>query len=188
MTHKNLELSTLFSDTQIIPVMVVKDLESAVPIAEKLVAAGYKALEITLRTDCALEAVRAIRREVPTACVGVGTITNPAQFVKSYEAGAAFAVSPGATKDLYEISKKVPLPLLPGVATASEAMVAQARGYRYLKLFPAEAVGGIGLLKSLGGPLPDLRFCPTGGITAETAPDYLALKNVICVGGSWMVK
>lgn len=188
MTHKNLEFATLLADTQVIPVMVINDLDSAIPTAQKLVAAGYKTLEITLRTDCALDAVRAIRREVPEACVGVGTITDTAQFVKSYEAGAAFAVSPGATKDLYKIANKVPLPLLPGVATASEAMAAQARGYRYLKLFPAEAVGGINLLKSLGGPLPDLRFCPTGGITEETAPDYLALNNVVCVGGSWMAK
>lgn len=168
--------------------MVIKDLEDAVPTAEKLVASGYKTLEITLRTECALDAVRAIRREVPSACVGVGTITDPAQFVKSYEAGAAFAVSPGATTDLYKIADKVPLPLLPGVATATEAMIAQERDYRYLKLFPAEAVGGTNLLKSLGRPLPDLQFCPTGGITEKTAPDYLALQNVICVGGSWMMK
>ncbi|MEX0300184.1 MAG: bifunctional 4-hydroxy-2-oxoglutarate aldolase/2-dehydro-3-deoxy-phosphogluconate aldolase [Kordiimonas sp.] len=186
MKHKNLDFASLLSETKIIPVLVINDIENAVPTAEKLVSAGYKTLEVTLRTDCALEAIRAMRREVPEACVGVGTVTEPAQLVQSYEAGAAFAVSPGATDALYKIANKVPLPLLPGVSTASEAMAAQERGYRYLKLFPAEAVGGIKLLKSLGGPLPDLRFCPTGGITEKTAGDYLALKNVICVGGSWM--
>ncbi|NOZ43231.1 MAG: bifunctional 4-hydroxy-2-oxoglutarate aldolase/2-dehydro-3-deoxy-phosphogluconate aldolase [Alphaproteobacteria bacterium] len=169
------------------PVMVIRDLAEAVQMARDLVARGYKVLEITLRTDCALAAVMAIIAAVPEAVVGVGTVINAHQLGGAHEAGAAFAVSPGATDAIIAAADRIPVPLLPGVATASEAMRLQEIGYRYLKLFPAEASGGRALLKSLGGPLPDLMFCPTGGITAATAKDYLDLANVICVGGTWML-
>ena len=186
MSHQNLKFETLLADTTIIPVMVIKELAEAVPMARRLVSKGYSVLEITLRTDCALEAVKEIIAQVPGAIVGVGTVTNGEQLRAAHEAGAAFAVSPGTTDDLIEAAENIPLPLLPGIATASEAMKLRSRGYRYLKLFPAEAVGGRVLLKSLSGPLPDLIFCPTGGITADTSKDYLKLSNVTCVGGSWM--
>ena len=187
MSHQNLKFETMLAETTIIPVMVIKTLEEAVPMARDLVAKGYKVLEITLRTECALDAVKEIIAQVPEAIVGVGTVTDAEQLHASHAAGAAFAVSPGATDALIDAADEISLPLLPGISTASEAMKLRAKGYRYLKLFPAEAVGGRTLLKSLNGPLPDLMFCPTGGITAETAQDYLKLSNVVCVGGSWMM-
>lgn len=187
MGHQNLKFETLLADTDIIPVMVIKKIEDAVPMARDLIAKGCNVLEVTLRTDCALAAVKKIIQEVPEAVVGIGTVTDAEQFSDAYDAGVAFAVSPGATDELIKIADEIPLPLLPGVSTVSEAMKLRACGYRYMKLFPAEAVGGHAFLKSLSGPLPDLGFCPTGGITKDTAPNYLALPNVICVGGSWMI-
>lgn len=187
MTPANLKFETLLASPRVIPVMVINDLAQAVPMARKLVASGLTVLEITLRTECALEAVGQIIQQVPDAIVGVGTVTEPVQLRAAQEAGAVFAVSPGSTDALLDMAEEINFPLLPGVSTASEAMKLRARGYRYLKLFPAEAVGGRGLLKSLYGPLPDLMFCPTGGIDGTLAEDYLKLPNVICVGGSWMM-
>ncbi|WP_417624818.1 bifunctional 4-hydroxy-2-oxoglutarate aldolase/2-dehydro-3-deoxy-phosphogluconate aldolase [Paremcibacter congregatus] len=187
MSHQNLKFESLLAGTNVIPVMVIKDIAQAVPLARELVKSGMKVLEITLRTDCALAAIKEIIAHVPEAVVGVGTVTTPQQLRDAQAAGATFAVSPGSTDDLIAAADETGLPLLPGVATASEAMKLQALGYRYLKLFPAEAVGGRALLKSLQGPLPDLKFCPTGGITSDSAADYLALGNVVCVGGSWMI-
>lgn len=185
--HKNLELGEALSLAPVVPVMVIGNIDDAVPMAKALIAGGLKALEITLRTDCALEAVRRIAAEVEGGVVGVGTVNDADQFAAAHKAGAQFAVSPGATDELLAAADDIPLPYLPGVATPSEAMKLRSRGYRYLKLFPAEAVGGRNLLKSIGGPLPDIKFCPTGGITPQSAPEYLALSNVVCVGGSWML-
>jgi len=187
MSHQNLKFETLLAGTTVIPVMVIKTLPEAVPMARHLLAQGYRVLEITLRTDCALDAVQEIIKHVPEAIVGVGTVTDGQQLRQAHAMGAMFAVSPGSTDALIAAADEVALPLLPGVATASEAMKLRDKGYRFLKLFPAEAVGGRALLKSLKGPLPDLMFCPTGGIDASMAEDYLKLTNVICVGGSWMV-
>jgi 2-dehydro-3-deoxyphosphogluconate aldolase/(4S)-4-hydroxy-2-oxoglutarate aldolase len=145
-----------------------------------------RVLEITLRTPAALEAVRAIATRVESAIVGVGTITDPGDFAKAIDAGARFGVSPGLTPALIEAALASRLPLLPGVMTPSEIIAARAAGFRALKFYPAQQAGGIGMLKALAGPFPDVTFCPTGGITAATAPDFLALPNVACVGGSWL--
>lgn len=170
----------------VIPVVVIEELPQAVPLAKALVTGGMRVLEVTLRTPVALEAVRAIAREVPEAIVGVGTITRPKDFGEARAAGARFGVSPGATPALLDAAQASGLPLLPGVMTPSDVIAARAAGYRELKLFPAQQAGGIGMLKALAGPFPDVTFCPTGGVTAQSAPDYLALSNVACVGGSWL--
>ena len=170
----------------VIPVVVIEDARAAVPMARALVAGGVPAIEVTLRTAAALEAVRAIASEVEGAVVGVGTVLTQADLLAAYEAGARFAVSPGATARLLDAAEDIPLPLLPGVATASEAMALLERGYRHLKFFPAVPAGGARLLAAWAGPLPQLRFCPTGGISAASAADFLALPNVLCVGGSWL--
>lgn len=149
-------------------------------------AGGLPVLEITLRTPVALDAIRAIAAEVPEAIVGVGTVTRPAQFDEAATAGARFAVSPGLTPNLLSASRSWPIPLLPGVFSPSEAMAARDEGFLRLKLFPAEQAGGIGMLRALSGPLAELRFCPTEGIGAASFREYLALPNVICVGGSWV--
>ncbi|MGN2243486.1 bifunctional 4-hydroxy-2-oxoglutarate aldolase/2-dehydro-3-deoxy-phosphogluconate aldolase [Frateuria sp. GZRR33] len=170
----------------VIPVVVIEDARAAVPMARALVAGGVPAIEVTLRTAAALEAVRAIAAEVEGAMVGVGTVLGEADLRAAYEAGARFAVSPGATSRLLDAAADIPLPLLPGAATASEAMALLERGYRHLKFFPAVPAGGAKLLAAWAGPLPQLRFCPTGGISAATAAEFLALPNVLCVGGSWL--
>ena len=170
----------------VIPVLVIEDLARAVPLAQALAAGGMRVLEVTLRTSVALAAIRAIAREVPEVIVGVGTLTRPDEFAMARDAGACFGVSPGLTPALIEAARETNLPLLPGVMTPSEVMIARAAGFHQLKLFPAQPAGGIDLLKALAGPFPDVIFCPTGGISAETAPDYLALLNVGCVGGSWL--
>jgi len=170
----------------VIPVIVIEDLAAAVPLARALVAGGVRVLEVTLRTSAGLEAIAAIAREVPEAIVGVGTITQTQEFAQARDAGARFAVTPGLTPALIEAAHASSLPLLPGVMTPSEVVTAKAAGFRELKLFPAQQAGGIGMLKALRGPFPDVVFCPTGGISAATAPDFLALPNVACVGGSWL--
>lgn len=170
----------------VVAVVVVERLADAVPMARALVAGGVRAIEVTLRTPVALDAMRAIAAEVEGAHVGAGTVITPADFAAAERAGARFAVSPGATATLVAAAADAALPWLPGVATASEAMAALERGHRHLKLFPAEAAGGVALLRGLHGPLPGLRFCPTGGITPASAGNYLALPNVACVGGSWL--
>lgn len=172
----------------VIPVLVIDDLATGVRLAECLVESGLRVLEITLRTPVALDAVRAIRAALPEAIVGVGTVLDEEHIQDAGAAGAQFLVSPGSTPTLLDAAADSGIPLLPGAATASEAMRLLERGYRHLKFFPAEAAGGVALLRALAGPLPQLRFCPTGGITPEKAPHYLALPNVACIGGSWMAE
>jgi len=170
----------------VIPVIVIDALDRAVPLARALVAGGVRVLEVTLRTRVALQAVRAIVDEVEGALVGVGTITQPADFAAALDAGAVFGVSPGLTPELAAAARASKLPLLPGVMTPSDVIAARACGYHALKLFPAQQAGGVGMLRAMAGPFGDVSFCPTGGITAATASDYLALPNVACVGGSWL--
>ncbi len=170
----------------VVPVLVIDDLSTAVPLARALVAGGLKAIEITLRTPVALAAIRAVADEVEGAVAGAGTILNARQFDQAVKAGARFIVSPGTTLELLDAARSSPVPLLPGAATASEVMALREEGYTVLKFFPAEQAGGAAYLKSLSSPLAGTFFCPTGGITMGNARDYLALPNVICVGGSWV--
>jgi 2-dehydro-3-deoxyphosphogluconate aldolase/(4S)-4-hydroxy-2-oxoglutarate aldolase len=170
----------------VIPVIVIDELEHAVPLARALVAGGVRVLEVTLRTAAGLGAIEAIARDVPDAIVGVGTVTQPREFADALKAGARFAVTPGLTPALIDASRECSLPLLPGTMTPSDVIAARAAGYSQLKLFPAQQAGGVGMLKALGGPFPDVTFCPTGGVTASSAPEFLALPNVACVGGSWL--
>jgi len=170
----------------VIPVIVIQRLADAVPLAEALVEGGVKVLEITLRTPVALAAMEAIAKAVPGAIVGAGTVRSPADARSARDAGCTFAVSPGYTGEIGAACREIGLPLLPGVATGSEVMAANADGLHFLKFFPATAAGGIPMLKALAGPFPDVMFCPTGGITAETAPQFLALPNVKVCGGSWL--
>jgi 2-dehydro-3-deoxyphosphogluconate aldolase/(4S)-4-hydroxy-2-oxoglutarate aldolase len=179
-------LEAMLLAAPVIPVVIIDALSQAVPLARALVAGGLPVIEITLRTQAGLEAIRAIAAEVPDAIVGAGTVLDAAQLAAVTQAGARFAVSPGATANLLAAANGE-IALLPGIATASEAMALIERGYRFAKLFPAEPSGGAAWLKAIASPLPQLRFCPTGGITLESAPRYLKLPNVICVGGSWMV-
>ena len=170
----------------VIPVIVLQTAEEAVPLAEALLAGGVRVLEITLRTPAALPGMEAIARALPEAIVGAGTIRSPADARAARNAGCVFGVSPGYTAAVGTACREAGLPLLPGVATASEVMAAQADGLDFLKFFPATAAGGIPMLKALAGPFPDVVFCPTGGITPATAPDFLALPNVVVCGGSWL--
>jgi len=170
----------------VLPVVAVDSTSDAVSIARALVAGGLPAIELTLRTSVALDAIRAIVAEVPEILVGVGTIVRPGQAALAQKAGAKFLVSPGTTGSLLHAMQDTGLPFLPGTATVSEVLAALEAGITDLKFFPAEASGGATFLKSVSGPVPTARFCPTGGITAATAPSYLALPNVGCVGGSWL--
>lgn len=171
----------------VMPVVVLENANDAVPLARALVAGGLPAIEVTLRTPAALSAIRAIADEVPEAVVGAGTVVTPKNAAEAVAAGARFLVSPGATPALLDAMEASGAPFLPGVSTASEAMALLEREVNEMKFFPAEASGGAAALKALAGPLPQARFCPTGGITLATAATYLALANVGCVGGSWMV-
>ncbi|MDH6628692.1 2-dehydro-3-deoxyphosphogluconate aldolase/(4S)-4-hydroxy-2-oxoglutarate aldolase [Streptomyces sp. LBL] len=171
----------------VIPVVVVEDAADAVPLARALVAGGLPAIEVTLRTPAALDAARAIVAEVPDAVVGVGTVITPAQVTEAVAAGARFLVSPGWTDVLLDAMRESGVPFLPGVSTTSEVVALLERGVREMKFFPAEAAGGTAYLKALAGPLPQARFCPTGGVGPGNAPEYLALPNVGCVGGTWML-
>ena len=170
----------------VIPVLTIERVADAVPLARALVKGGLPVLEVTLRTDAALEALRLIAAEVPGAVVGAGTVLNAAQLEQTNRAGAQFAVSPGCTPALAQAVKASGMPFLPGVQTVSEAMALMEQGFRVLKFFPADMSGGLGWLKAVAAPLAGLRFCPTGGVNAETASAYLALGNVACVGGSWV--
>ena len=169
----------------VVPVLVLDDLTHAKPLAQALVAGGLPALEVTLRTACALDAIRAMS-EVPGGVVGAGTLLTPTDVKAAKAAGAKFGVSPGATQRLLDACAEYDLPLLPGAATASEVMALLEMGYTVQKFFPAEQAGGAAYLKSIGSPIPQVKFCPTGGISLKIAPDYLALKNILCVGGSWV--
>ena len=179
-------LDTLAQHGPVIPVIVIERLQDAVPLAQALVAGGVKVLEVTLRTAAALPAMEAIAKAVPEAVLGAGTLRTAADAVAAKNAGCVFGVSPGFTERLSAACHDVDLPLLPGVASASEVMRANDAGHRFLKLFPATAVGGVALLKGLAGPFPDVTFCPTGGISLKTAPEFLGLPNVRVCGGSWL--
>lgn len=170
----------------IIPVIVIDDADDAVPLARALVAGGLSALEVTLRTSAAPAAIEAIAKHVPEAAVGAGTLRVPSDARMAKDAGATFAVSPGYTREMVQACRDADLPLLPGVATASELMMGYADGIRFFKFFPAVVAGGVPALKALSGPFPDVRFCPTGGITEATAPDFLALPGVPVCGGTWL--
>ena len=177
----------VMQDAPVIPVIVLNDLAHAVPMARALVAGGIRMLEVTLRTPLALACMEAIARDVPEAVLGAGTVRSAADAQAALNAGARFAVSPGYTSALGQACRALGLPLLPGVATGGEIMQAQADGYQQLKFFPALQAGGLAMLKAWSGPFFDVDFCPTGGLTPENAPQFLALPNVRCVGGSWLV-
>ena len=177
----------VMQDAPVIPVIVLNDVAYAVPMARALVAGGIRMLEVTLRTSQALACIEAIAKEVPEAIVGAGTVRNAADAKAAANAGAKFAVSPGYTPSVGQACRDVGLSLLPGVATGSEIMMAQEDGYTELKFFPAMQAGGSAMLKAWGGPFFDVRFCPTGGVTAQNASEFLSLPNVACVGGSWLV-
>ncbi|MDT8449593.1 MAG: bifunctional 4-hydroxy-2-oxoglutarate aldolase/2-dehydro-3-deoxy-phosphogluconate aldolase [Wenzhouxiangellaceae bacterium] len=179
-------IDELLGKAPVVPVLTVHDAETAEPLARALVEAGLPVLEVTLRTDAAIEAIRRMRG-VDGAIVGAGTILSAADLERAVAAGAEFAIAPGCTPVLYAAAAESPVPFIPAVATASEVMAGLERGWRRFKFFPAEAAGGLAALRSLAGPFADVRFCPTGGIDSGNAADYLALPNVITVGGSWMV-
>jgi len=180
------DIREIMAMSTVIPVLTIQHLEHAVPLAEALLRGGLRVLEVTLRTSCALEAIRAMRAAVPDAIVGGGTLTRPRDFSACAAAGAQFGVTPGLTAQLIAAAAKSGLPLLPGIMTPGELIAARAAGFDACMLFPAQQAGGVGMLKALGGPFPDQVFCPTGGVTRANAVEYLALPNVLCVGGSWI--
>lgn len=188
MPNKFQSLIEHYSPNQkpVLPVIVIKDLAEAVPLAQTLVANGVNFLEITLRTEHGLAAIKQIKEAVPEACVGAGTVINERQFELCLDAGAEFLISPGITPSLAKYSEDSPVPYLPGIASASELMVALEHGLEELKFFPAEQAGGVNMLKALSAPFADVKFCPTGGINEEKSKDYLALDCVMAVGGSWV--
>jgi 2-dehydro-3-deoxyphosphogluconate aldolase/(4S)-4-hydroxy-2-oxoglutarate aldolase len=181
-----MDIAAIAARAPVIPVLTIDRLADAVPLARALVKGGLSVLEITFRTGVAIEALAAVAREVPEAVVGAGTVLDEAQLRQAMEAGARFGVSPGCTTALAKAVKASGLPFLPGIQTVSEALALREQGFRLLKFFPADAAGGTAWLKAVAAPLAGLRFCPTGGIGIETAPAYLALPNVACVGGSWV--
>ncbi|WP_129141155.1 bifunctional 4-hydroxy-2-oxoglutarate aldolase/2-dehydro-3-deoxy-phosphogluconate aldolase [Modicisalibacter coralii] len=180
------EIDSICQKAEVIPVLTIERLEDAVPLGRALVEGGLPVLEITLRTDCALDAIARMREALPGASIGAGTVLTPAQYRQAEQLGVDFVVTPGATDALYRHGVSSPVPMLPGVATVSELMAGWQYGYRRFKFFPAEASGGAAAIKAFGGPIPEARFCPTGGITPDNAEDYLKLPNVMCVGGSWV--
>lgn len=179
-------LEAILIPARIVPVLTIDRVEDGVPLARALVAGGVNVLEVTFRTEAAADAAKAIVAEVPDAIVGMGTVLNGDDLRRATNLGARFAVSPGATAELLDAATTSDLPLLPGIATASELMQAQARGFNLVKFFPAEQSGGIPMLRALAGPFPHTRFCPTGGVSAANAATWLAEPNVVCVGGSWL--
>ena len=186
MGDKTEKLLSTLKLQPVVPVLIIEDAKTAVPLARALVAGGLKAIEITLRTEAALEAVRLVAQEVEGAVVGAGTILNAAHYAAAVDAGSQFIVSPGTTQELLDVARQSDIPLLPGAATASEVMALREEGYKVLKFFPAEQAGGAAYLKALSSPLAGTLFCPTGGISLKNARDYLSLPNVVCVGGSWV--
>jgi len=179
-------IKDIMAISPIVPVMVINNVEHAVPLAHALVKGGLKVLEITLRTPAALESIRRIRAEVPEAIVGAGTIINIETLNKAIDAGAEFIVSPGTTDKMIDAALATGIPLLPGIANPSQAMCLLEKGITEMKFFPAEAAGGIPMLKSIGAPIPQISFCPTGGVSQKNVKEYYNLSNVACVGGSWM--
>lgn len=186
MKSKNERLEAILGLAPVIPVVQFDDVEDAVNTSRALVAGGLPVIEITLRTPVALNCIKAVAKQVEGAIVGAGTVLTRQLMMDCLEVGAQFLVSPGATQELLDTVKKIDVPLMPGIATPSEAMGMIAEGLGYVKFFPAERAGGVPYLKDMGAVFPNLKFCPTGGMTAEKAPDYLALNNVVCVGGSWV--
>jgi 2-dehydro-3-deoxyphosphogluconate aldolase/(4S)-4-hydroxy-2-oxoglutarate aldolase len=186
MPQDTARIEAVMTAAPVIPVLIVEDPAAAVPMAQALVRGGLPAIEITLRTPRALEAIKAVADNVEGAIPGAGTVLDAAQYEAAVKAGAKFIVSPGATPKLLDAAENFDVPLLPGAATSSEVMALIERGYLRLKFFPAEQAGGASYLKSLSSPLAQVKFCPTGGITLEKAPGYLSLPNVLCVGGSWI--
>jgi 2-dehydro-3-deoxyphosphogluconate aldolase/(4S)-4-hydroxy-2-oxoglutarate aldolase len=186
MTQKTNRLLPVLEGQPVIPVLKITRLADAVPLATALVKGGLPAVEITLRTPDALDAIRLVAAEVEGAIAGAGTVLNARQFAQASSAGSQFIVSPGITQELLDAARQGEVPLLPGAVTPSEIMAAREEGYSVLKFFPAEQAGGISYLKALASPLASMRFCPTGGISEKNARDYLALPNVICIGGSWV--
>jgi 2-dehydro-3-deoxyphosphogluconate aldolase / (4S)-4-hydroxy-2-oxoglutarate aldolase len=184
--RKQARLAALFKQAVVIPVLTIERVEHAVPLARALVAGGVRTLEVTLRTDAAVEAAKAMIAEVPDAIVGIGTILNVEDLARAIALGARFGISPGATPELLEAAAASDLPFAPGIATASELMQALAAGFDLVKFYPAEQAGGIKALRALAGPFPNMRFCPTGGISEANAATWLAEPNVLCVGGSWL--
>ena len=186
MSDKMTSIPKILALGPVMPVIVIDDAAQAVPLATALLAGGIRTIEITLRTPAALDAIRAVATDCPDITVGAGTVNNAALARQAREAGAGFAVSPGTTADVIKGCAEAGLPLLPGAATVSEVMALQDAGFTAMKFFPANAAGGIGFIKALASPLPGISFCPTGGITQDSASDWLALSNIACVGGSWV--
>jgi 2-dehydro-3-deoxyphosphogluconate aldolase / (4S)-4-hydroxy-2-oxoglutarate aldolase len=184
---KNQKLISMFDGQPVLPVITIERLADAVPMAKALMRGGLPAIEVTLRTPSALDAIRLIADEAPQVIVGAGTVLSAAQYNNAETAGARFVVSPGVTQELIDAANLGSTPLLPGVATPSEAMAMLEEGLSFMKFFPAEMAGGASYLKALAAPLPEAKFCPTGGVTIENAATYLELPNVVCVGGSWVV-
>jgi 2-dehydro-3-deoxyphosphogluconate aldolase/(4S)-4-hydroxy-2-oxoglutarate aldolase len=181
-----MNLRSILALAPVIPVLTIEHVDHAVPLARALCAGGLRVLEVTLRTPAGLRAIEAMRNAVPDAVVGVGTLTRAQDFVDAGNAGARFGVSPGLTAELANAARSAKFPLLPGVMTPSELIAGLGWGFDTFKLFPAQQAGGVSMLKAFSGPFPDVVFCPTGGITRAAAPEYLALRNVVCVGGSWV--
>lgn len=181
-----MQITEVVACSPVIAVLTIHDVARAVPLANALARGGIRVIEVTLRTPAALDAIRAVRSEAPHVIVGAGTILNEDDLQRSQDAGASFAVSPGSTSQLLQAAHDMNFPFLPGVATASEIMEGLAHDYAIFKFFPAENVGGIAALKALSAPFSQVRFCPTGGVTLESAPEYLELPGVVCVGGSWL--
>lgn len=179
-------VDAILEQAPVLPVLNIVQIEDAVPLARALAEGGLRVLEVTLRSDAALSAISLIRSEVPQAIVGAGTVLTPADLERVVDAGGMFAISPGATGALYAAAARTQIPLIPGIATASELMCGLGHGYRRFKFFPAAAAGGVPTLKAFAGPFPQAKFCPTGGIDSSTASEYLSLGNVLTVGGSWM--
>jgi len=177
----------LFAMGPVVPVLVIENVEDALPIAQALIDAGIKVLEVTLRTPAAIDVIRTIADNIPEAVVGAGTVTNRELLQQSADAGAKFAISPGLTKDLLQAGNEGDIALVPGISSISELMDGIDYGYDHFKFFPAEASGGVKAIKSIGGPFPDIRFCPTGGINLDNINNYLSLSSVVCCGGSWLV-
>lgn len=187
MSNKKLTPAEIMSLSPIIPVIEIEDISKSIDLAHALIEGGINVIEITLRTDAALDAISLLAKEVPEAYVGAGTLLNPSDLSRVRDAGAAFALSPGSSTSLLQRANHIDFPLIPGITTGSEIMQGMDLGYTHFKLFPATSVGGISLLKSFGGPFQQALFCPTGGINEKNYLDFLALDNVLCVGGSWIV-
>jgi 2-dehydro-3-deoxyphosphogluconate aldolase/(4S)-4-hydroxy-2-oxoglutarate aldolase len=181
-----MNIRAILARAPVIPVLTIEKVEHAVPLGRALVAGGLPVLEVTLRTPACLPSIEAMRKELPQAVVGIGTLTRVEDLQAATRAGAQFGVSPGLTAALAEAARTAPFPLLPGIMTPTELIEGLGWGYDTFKLFPAQQAGGVNMLKAFAGPFPDVVFCPTGGITRATAPDYLALSNVACIGGSWV--